>query len=92
MVDVGDQVEVASNKVGQPKRSGRVTRVSGTLLTVVWDSGGESTFAPGAGAVAVVGRARAVKKAPAKKAAAKKSAAKAPARKASGNKGKGAKG
>ncbi|MGQ0615569.1 MAG: DUF1918 domain-containing protein [Acidimicrobiia bacterium] len=87
MVNVGDQVEVASNKVGQLKRSGRVTGVSGTLLTVEWDSGGESTFAPGAGAVTVVGRAPAAKKPTAKKAAEKK----APAKKAGVNKGKEAK-
>jgi hypothetical protein len=62
-----DRVVVQSRKVGQAEREGMVTGVVGRLLTVKWATGEESTFAPGPGAVAVVGKVRAAagKKAPA---------------------------
>ena len=86
MADVGDRVEMLS-KAGP--RQGVVRRVSGTLVTVEWDSGGQTTVIPAPGVMSVIGgRARPAKKAPAKKKAApaKKKAVpakkKAPAKKA----------
>jgi len=68
-------------------RQGKVTRVSGALVTVEWDTGGQTTVIPAPGVMSVIGaRAKTSapakkKKAPAKKAApAKKKAA--PAKKA----------
>jgi hypothetical protein len=71
---VGDRVLVQSTKVGQAERDGVVTGAVGRLLTVKWSTGEESTFAPGPGAVAVVGR---VRKSASKKAAAPAKASKA---------------
>jgi hypothetical protein len=71
MADVGDRVSMQS-KSGP--RLGVVRRVSGTLVTVEWDNGSQSTVIPGPGVLSVVGGAR---KAPAKKAPAKKAPAKA---------------
>src|SRR5436305_9308428 len=95
MADVGDRVEVLS-KSGT--RQGKVTRVSGALVTVEWDTGGQTTVIPAPGVMSVIG-ARAKKSAPAKKkkapakkaAPAKKKAApakkkKAPAKKAAAKK------
>ena len=53
MVKVGDHVEVESEKVGSATRSGVVTAVEGRLLTVRWDTGGESMFIPSAGSLRV---------------------------------------
>jgi hypothetical protein len=53
MVKVGDHVEVESEKVGSATRSGVVTAVDGSLLTVRWDTGGESMFIPSAGSLRV---------------------------------------
>ena len=90
MAVVGDRVEVLS-KAGT--RQGVVTRVSGALVTVEWDTGGSTTVIPAPGVMSVIGgrRKAAARKAPAKKkaapakkkAAAKKAAAKkkAPVRK-----------
>jgi hypothetical protein len=92
MADVGDRVEFLS-KSGS--RAGVVRRVSGTLVTVEWDTGGQTTVIPAPGVMRVVGRGRGpakkrppakkapTKKAPTKKAPAKKKAAakKAPAKK-----------
>src|SRR5947209_2234101 len=77
MADVGDRVEVLS-KSGT--RQGVVTRVSGALVTVEWDTGGSTTVIPAPGVMSVIGgrRKAAAKKAPAKK---KASAKKAPAKK-----------
>ena len=77
MADVGDRVSMQS-KSGA--RLGVVRRVSGTLVTVEWENGSQSTVIPGPGVLSVIGATR---KAPAKKAPAKKTPAKkAPAKKA----------
>src|SRR2546429_6555651 len=68
MADVGDRVEVLSKGA---TRLGEVVRVSGTLVTVAWDTGGQTTVIPAPGVMSVVGRRRR----PAKKAATKKKAA-----------------
>jgi hypothetical protein len=57
MVQVGDRIEIESEKVGSPIRGGVVVEVDGRLLRVRWDSGTESTYVPSAGAMRVVGRA-----------------------------------
>ena len=82
MPDVGDRVSVQA-KAGP--RLGRVQSVSGALVTVEWDTGGQTTLIPAPGVMTVTGGGRrpaAKKAAPAKKKAApaKKKAA-APAKK-----------
>src|SRR5205823_3186735 len=69
MAVVGDRVEVLS-KAGT--RQGVVTRVSGALVTVEWDTGGSTTVIPAPGVMSVIGGGRkaAARKAPAKKKAA----------------------
>jgi hypothetical protein len=53
---VGDRIAVASK--GQA-RSGVVTAVSGAMVTVGWDTGGETSLIPGPGVLSVVtGRRR----------------------------------
>ena len=52
-VNVGDRIVVESEKVGAPPRRGEVIAVSGTLLTVRWETGHESTFVPSAGSLRV---------------------------------------
>jgi len=69
MADVGNRVEVRS-KVST--RLGVVRSVSGTLVTVEWDTGGQTTLIPAPGVMSVVGRGR---KAPARTGPAKKKAA-----------------
>jgi len=49
-----DRVEVESEKVGDPPRTGVVTGVAGSLITIAWDGGGESSLVPSAGALRVV--------------------------------------
>src|SRR6266480_4369557 len=84
MPDVGDRVEMLS-KGGS--RLGEVVRVSGTLVTVAWDTGGQTTVIPAPGVMSVVGgrrpsgRKATAKKAPAKKAPAKKAPKKKAAKK-----------
>jgi hypothetical protein len=56
MVDVGNRVEVESEKVGSVTRCGTVTGVDGRMITVRWDTGGESVFVPSAGCLHVIGR------------------------------------
>lgn len=53
MVNVGDRIIVESEKVGSPPRRGEVTAVSGTMLTVRWKTGEQSTFVPSAGSLRV---------------------------------------
>src|SRR5579864_7840270 len=73
MPDVGDRVEMLS-KAGT--RQGKVTRVSGAMVTVDWDTGGQTTVIPAPGVMSVLrGRRPAQKKAAKTKAAAKKKAA-----------------
>ena len=82
MADVGDRVEVLSKGA---TRLGEVVRVSGTLVTVAWDTGGQTTVIPAPGVMSVVGgRRRPTKKAATKKAATKRAAPKkkAPTKKA----------
>ena len=55
MVDVGDRVQIESEKVGSVTRTGTVTRVDGRMITVRWDTGGESVFIPSAGCLQVIG-------------------------------------
>jgi hypothetical protein len=56
MVEVRDRVVVESEKVGDPPRTGVVTAVSGQLITIRWDTGGESSLIPSAGSLHVEGR------------------------------------
>ena len=51
MADLGDRIAVSSK--GQP-RSGVVTAVSGAMITVRWDTGGETSIIPGPGVLSVV--------------------------------------
>jgi hypothetical protein len=54
MVQVGDQVVVDGRKVGQQRRPGVVTAVNGSLVSVRWEDGHQSTFVPAAGTMSVV--------------------------------------
>jgi Domain of unknown function (DUF1918) len=54
MVQSGDRVTVDGRRVGQAPRSGVVTAVNGTLVTVQWDDGHVTIFAPMAGTMTVV--------------------------------------
>ena len=56
MANAGDRVIVDGRRVGQARRTGVVTAVSGTLVTVRWDDGHVTTFAPAAGAMAVAAK------------------------------------
>src|SRR3954469_20742688 len=85
MPDVGDRVSVQA-KSGA--REGVVRSVSGALVTIEWNSGGQSTVIPAPGVLSVIAGRRPATKTPAKKKAApakKKAtpakAAKAPAKK-----------
>ena len=51
MADVGDRIAVVSK--GAP-RSGVVTAISGAMITVRWDTGGETSLIPGPGVLSVV--------------------------------------
>ena len=51
MADVGDRIAVASK--GEP-RTGVVTAVSGAVITVRWDTGGDTSLIPGPGVLSVV--------------------------------------
>ncbi len=69
MANPGDRIELPGRKVGQAPRVGTVEEVHGALLTVRWETGEVSTFAPTAGAVTVLAssakapKAKAAKKA-----------------------------
>jgi hypothetical protein len=54
MVQVGDRVEVDGRRVGQQRRPGVVTSVNGSLVSVRWEDGHQSTFVPAAGTMSVV--------------------------------------
>jgi hypothetical protein len=57
MVEVGNRVSIASKKGGS--RIGVVTAVSGSLVTVRWDGGEETSLIPGPGVLTVLrGRPR----------------------------------
>ncbi len=55
MVEIGDRIEVESEKVGEPPRTGVVVKADG-MITVRWDDGTESSFIPSAGSLRVLGR------------------------------------
>jgi hypothetical protein len=50
---MGDRIVVESEKVGVPPRRGEVLGLSGSMLTVRWEGGEQSTFIPGAGSLRV---------------------------------------
>jgi uncharacterized protein DUF1918 len=79
----GDRVVVEGTKLGGARREGTLIEMSGPLMKVRWNEGGETMMAPGAGAVTFLpgtGKAKS-KAAPAKpKAAAPKAKAKSPAK------------
>lgn len=54
MVQIGDRIQVESEKVGSATRTGVVTAIDGRLLTVRWDTGRESVFVPSAGSMRVL--------------------------------------
>ena len=56
MAAVGDRVQVESEKVGSAIRTGTVTAIDGRMITVRWDTGGQSVFVPSAGCLQVIGR------------------------------------
>jgi hypothetical protein len=58
MMQVGDRVELESEKVGRKPRAGVVTQIQGALIGVKWETGEESMFVPAAGSLRVVGRQR----------------------------------
>lgn len=59
----GDRISIDPKRVGQPRRSGVVEKVSrglsGPRYTVRWDDGHATTFNPGAGVLTVDRRAKA---------------------------------
>ena len=55
MAEIGDIVEVESEKVGSKPRSGLVTSVNGSMMGVRWTTGEVSTFVPAAGSLRVIG-------------------------------------
>lgn len=54
MVNVGDRIEIESEKVGTPPRGGLVTGLKGHLITIRWEDGRESFFMPKAGSLRLV--------------------------------------
>jgi hypothetical protein len=56
MPSVGDRVEVTTKQAGP--RAGVVVAVSGTMVKVKWDAGGETMMVPGPGVLSVVGAAK----------------------------------
>jgi hypothetical protein len=53
MVEVGDEIELATQKVGQAPRTGIVIAVRERLVTVRWPTGEQSTLVPSPGTVTV---------------------------------------
>ena len=52
-MNVGDRIVVESEKVGVPPRRGEVMGLSGSMLTVRWEDGEQSTFVPSAGSLRI---------------------------------------
>ena len=75
MPDVGDRIAVVSK--GKP-RSGVLIAVSGAMITVRWDTGGETSLIPGPGVLSVVNSRRRTSSAGRKATAGSKPAAKKP--------------
>ena len=59
MVEIGDQIVVESQKVGESPRTGIVTDVVGSLIKIKWSDGTETSMVPGAGSLRAVGHERA---------------------------------
>jgi Domain of unknown function (DUF1918) len=57
VVEKRDRVVVESEKVGERPRTGVVTAVHGRMITIQWDTGGESSLIPQAGSLHIEGRA-----------------------------------
>jgi hypothetical protein len=58
MVEVGDEIELSTKKVGQAPRTGTVIAVRERLVTVRWPTGEQSTLVPSPGTLSVVRPAR----------------------------------
>jgi hypothetical protein len=56
MAAIGDRVQIESEKVGSATRIGTVAAIDGRMITVRWDTGGQSVFVPSAGCLHVIGR------------------------------------
>jgi hypothetical protein len=54
MVEVGDEIELSTKKVGQAPRTGTVIAVRERLVTVRWPTGEQSTLVPSPGTLFVV--------------------------------------
>jgi uncharacterized protein DUF1918 len=54
MVEVGDEIELSTKKVGQAPRTGTVIAVRERLVTVRWPTGDQSTLVPSPGTLSVV--------------------------------------
>jgi len=54
MVEVGDEIELSTQKVGQAPRTGTVIAVRERLVTVRWPTGEQSTLVPSPGTLSVV--------------------------------------
>jgi uncharacterized protein DUF1918 len=79
----GDRVVVEGTKIGGARREGTLVELTGALIKVRWNDGGETMMAPGAGAVTFLpgsGKAKASSAKPKAKAAPAKPKAKAPAK------------
>jgi hypothetical protein len=79
----GDRVVVEGTKIGGARREGVLVELSGALIKVRWNEGGETMMAPGAGAVTFLPGKGKGTVAPAKlqaKAATPKAKAKTPAK------------
>ena len=79
----GDRVVVEGTKVGGGRREGTLIELSGRLMKIRWNEGGESIMAPGAGAVRFLpggGKTSKAKPAAAKPKAKAKSKGKVPAK------------
>src|SRR5688500_12627308 len=77
MVDVGDEIELSTKKVGQAPRTGTVIAVRERLVTVRWPTGEQSTLVPSPGTLSVVrpGRRKIAKTKPSPKSAESEKAA-----------------
>jgi hypothetical protein len=58
MVEVGDEIELSTKKVGQAPRTGTVIAVRERLVTVRWPTGEQSTLVPSPGTLSVVRHVR----------------------------------
>lgn len=74
MVDVGDEIELATKKIGQAPRIGTVVAIVGSLVTVRWPTGDQTKLVAAPGTLSVI-RAAGSKTAKPTSAAAKKKSA-----------------